>query len=76
MNPIEHCWAWIKEWINKHHPELLNLPKTDDLVKEALFKAIEEAWEAMSREYVDLLIRSMDSRINAVIEAKGWHTKY
>jgi hypothetical protein len=25
LNPIEHIWACLKDWIYKHHPELLKL---------------------------------------------------
>jgi hypothetical protein len=37
---------------------------------------IEQAWEALGDDYFDQLIRSMDSRVNAVLEAKGWYTRY
>ena len=45
-------------------------------MQEALFKAIEEAWEAMPDTLVHDLIKSVDSRANAVIAAEGWQTRY
>jgi hypothetical protein len=44
--------------------------------KNRFLEAIEEAWENLGDDYFDKLIRSMDSRVNAVLEAKGWYTKY
>jgi transposase len=76
LNPIEHCWAWIKDWIHKTHPELEILPKRDNSANNALFEAIVEAWEAMRDEILDNLINSMSRRCAAVIEAEGWYTKY
>ena len=37
-----------------------------------LFTAIREGWDAIGQEAIDKLIKSMDTRINAVIRAKGW----
>ena len=41
-----------------------------------LARVIVEAWEAIPQDYIDGLIKSMDNRVNAVLAAKGWHTKY
>jgi hypothetical protein len=43
---------------------------------EDLMKAIELEWEAVSKEELEHLVESMPRRCSAVIEAKGWHTKY
>ena len=75
LNPTEHCWARMKEWIYKHHPELLNLPKNEDEVKKALSDALEEAWEAIGRDYPDALLNSMPNICEAVDKVKAWHTK-
>ena len=29
LNLIKHLWAQLKEYINKHHPELLNMGKSE-----------------------------------------------
>jgi hypothetical protein len=39
-------------------------------------RLIKGAWEELGQDYFDGLIRSMDSRVNAVLLAKGWYTKY
>jgi hypothetical protein len=41
-----------------------------------IMELIEQAWEALGDDYFDRLIRSIDSRVNVVLEAKGWYTRY
>jgi DDE superfamily endonuclease len=75
MNPIEHVWAKMKEWIVQHYPELSKLGKSQAAYNQ-LAKAIEEAWDTVDQEYIDNLIRDMPRRVAALYLAKGWHTKY
>jgi hypothetical protein len=76
LNPIENAWAKLKERIYELHPELLNETQANEAFKNQFLEAIEEAWEDLGDDYFDTLIRSMDSRVNAVLEARGWYTKY
>jgi hypothetical protein len=39
-------------------------------------RLIEKAWEELGQDYFDALIQSIDSRVNTVLLAKGWYTKY
>jgi transposase len=71
MNPIEYCWAWIKEWINNTYPELIYTTKKDNEASKFLEKAIFEAWEAMSTDYLETLIKSMSRRCEVVIAVEG-----
>ena len=41
-----------------------------------LFRAIYEGWDAIGEEAMANLIKSMDNRVNAVIAAKGWYTRF
>jgi hypothetical protein len=75
LNPIEHLWAQLKLWINSHYPELITMGKSEQDYQR-LFTAIHDAWDSIDEEVVTDLIKSMDSRINAVIAAKGWYTRY
>jgi transposase len=75
LNPIEHVWAMMKKWICEHYPELNEMGKSQQAYNE-LARVIVEAWEAVPQEAINNLIRSMDYRVNAVLAAKGWHTKY
>jgi hypothetical protein len=42
----------------------------------ALRALVKEAWEAVLQSLFDELIDSMPARMQAVIDAKGYHTKY
>jgi hypothetical protein len=42
----------------------------------ALYDALNKGWDAMKQSLIDGLIKSMDSRVKAVIAAKGWYTRY
>jgi DDE superfamily endonuclease len=75
LNPIEHAWAKMKEWIHQEYPDLRRTGESQEAY-DTLAKVIIEAWEALPQGYIDNLIRSMDSRVNAVLAAQGWHTKY
>ncbi len=75
LNPIEHLWAQLKLWINDHHPELIRMGKSEEDYQR-LFSAIYEAWDAIGEEVIQNLIKSMDIRVNAVIAAKGWYTRF
>ena len=67
LNPIENLWALLKKKVAKRGPTNKN----------ALIKAIKEEWQKIP-EYYDLnsLIQSMSSRLKAVLDANGHHTKY
>jgi transposase len=76
LNPIEHVWRHLKEWVNEHHPELETLTGNDEMIKECMVKALQEGWNALKDELFEELIKSMKRRMEAVIKAKGWYTKY
>jgi transposase len=71
LNPIEHAWKRLKEWVWKHHSELLELKGRGKDVKEAMLKALQEGWEAIEQDFFDNLIESMQDRVRAVRRAKG-----
>jgi transposase len=75
LNPIENIWHIIKERICKAHPELIDMPKNDDS-KQRLCEAAIEAWESFEPRVLTNLYKSMRSRMEAVIAAEGWYTKY
>jgi DDE superfamily endonuclease len=75
LNLIEHLWAQLKQWINDHYPELIKMGKSE-ADYQRLYTAIHEGWDAIGQEAIDELIRSMDTRVNAVIRVKGWYTRF
>jgi hypothetical protein len=68
LNPIEHLWVNLKNKM-KEYPEP---PKG---VHE-LWNRVAEEWNKITPEECQRLIESMPRRCQAVIKAKGGHTKY
>jgi transposase len=68
LNPIENLWHEMKEAIRKKSPAPSNLKE--------LKKYVKRAWRDLPFEYYQRLIDSMPDRVNAVIAANGYHTKY
>jgi transposase len=75
MNPIEHVWAKMKEWLVQHYPNAREWGSSQAAL-DRLGRVIIEAWEAVPQEFIDGLINTMTSRINSLLDAGGWHTKY
>ena len=69
LNPIETVWDWMKDWIDDRYEGIkLTYPQ--------LRKAVNEAWEAVSADYLGQLLDEMPARCQAVINAKGKIPKY
>uniref|UniRef100_A0AAR2JEB8 Transposase Tc1-like domain-containing protein n=1 Tax=Pygocentrus nattereri TaxID=42514 RepID=A0AAR2JEB8_PYGNA len=66
LNVIENLWAIVKRKIRDRKPTTLDQLKQN----------IATAWEAVSAETCDKLVKSMPRRLQAVIQAKGAATKY
>lgn len=68
INPIEHLWVHLKKQMNQY-----SIPPRG--VHE-LWERVAEEWNGITPETCQKLIESMPRRIQAVIKAKGGHTKY
>lgn len=68
LNPIEHLWFKIKR-------EIYSYPEPARGIHE-LWDRVQREWLKIKPEYCQNLIKSMPSRIKAVIAAKGLQTKY
>ena len=68
LNPIEHCWRYIKQRIRAYpqYPSTL----TD------LRVAVQQEWENMPLEYVNSLILSIPARLRSCKARKGAATKF
>ena len=75
LNPIENLWAIMKQEIYKLYPELEHAPDTEETLRK-LIEAAKEAWHAIDQQVLVKLSATMPHRVKAVIEAKGWYTKY
>lgn len=68
MNPIEHLWEHLKRKLHKYNDP----PKG---VWELWDRVVEE-WNKIPPEVCQKLVESMPRRLEAVVKAKGGHTKY
>ena len=76
LNPIEHLWLRVKELVYQVRPDIEEVGGSDEKIRKALFDALEEAWPMIDDEYMQELIRSMDNRVQTVIAAEGWNTRF
>ena len=51
-------------------PDIEQVCGNNEKVRKVLFEALKEAWPRLSDELLTMLIKSMKSRVNAVIEAE------
>ena len=75
LNPIENLWAILKELINKEYPTLFKEGASQAAI-DHFARVINEMWHEIPQEVIDSLIKSMDQRVNHVLAAKGWQTRY
>jgi transposase len=68
LNPIEHLWQILKKKLNSY--------ATSPRGVWELWERIEMEWGKIEVEECQRLIESMPRRVEAVIKAKGGHTKY
>ena len=66
LNPIENLWAIAAREVEKQQCE----------TEKQLMDTIEAVWEKLDKDTLRKLVHSMPERCQAVIDAKGWHTKY
>ena len=66
INLIENVWSRMEMLLNR------------DRVKSVYgFKrSVIRVWDKISQEYISSLYESLPSRLQAVIEADGWQTRY
>ena len=76
LNPIEHCWFLLKNNMHVVERGRLLAASGRDGIRTALGQVLPVAWEEISEEHLQKLIKSMKKRIKAVINADGWYTKY
>ena len=68
LNPIEHLWSILKRNMYDYD--------TPAAGTHELWDRMIKAWRQIDKDQVRNLIRSMPSRIQAVLAAKGGNTKY
>ena len=68
LNPIEHLWSYVKRQLAKY-------PTPPKGIQE-LWDRIQLVWNNIDPAVCQKLIESMPRRIEAVLKAKGGHTRY
>src|SRR6266481_926630 len=68
LNPIEHLWEHIKRRLGGYETPPGGMLE--------LWERVEAEWDKIPAEVCQNLIESMPRRIEAVLKAKGGHTKY
>jgi transposase len=76
LNPIEHAWKRLKDIVAKMFPDLWKSNGKSEEDRIAMEEALKEAWATIPVSFFEELIESMPRRIQACIDANGWHTKY
>lgn len=66
LNPIENLWSQLNWQMRNRKCSNLN----------QLFEALQSGWNKLPVNYLIKLADSMPSRLNAVIDSKGYPTKY
>lgn len=75
LNPIEHIWWALKTRCYEMFPEVASDKSESEHARQRLESCLQAAWDTLDQGLFDKLGASMRDRIEAVIEAKGWHTK-
>ena len=75
LNPIEHLWWSLKKELYKRKPHLDHMGGSESDWAE-FEMGLKEAWAAIPEKLVRSLITSMPRRINAVLQARGYQTRY
>jgi hypothetical protein len=75
LNPIEHLWPRLKEKVYQLHLYILDITNKE-AQQDALTEHLPEAWESIALDVVQGCLNSMRNRLQACIDASGWHTRY
>ena len=73
LNPIEHVWNTMKNWLQRHYPEYRARNRMN---RQRRIEVIQEAWEAVGESYLAALLDEMPDRMQAVIAANGMAIPY
>jgi transposase len=76
MNPIEHVWKRLKDKLHTSYPNLANTRGGPEAVRARLAEVLPRVWEGIEQDFLENLTKSMVDRVEALIEAEGWYTKY
>ena len=77
LNPIEHYWKRGKEKLHQCFPNIHKTKGGPDTVRRCLSEALNQVWtQDIEGEFLKKLWESPPYRVAAVLDARGWYTKY
>jgi len=76
MNLIENLWAHLKFELHRRYPDTVTLSGSPGYIRQRIAERVHEVWWAIGEDVLDRLVDSMPHRIEALIKARGWYTKY
>ncbi|KAK1998221.1 hypothetical protein LX36DRAFT_576716, partial [Colletotrichum falcatum] len=75
LNLIKHYWRMMKDNLRKLYPEAFDLRKNNTDIR-TFKEKLQAAWDAIPQSKIKALIESLPQRLEAVIRAHGWYTRY
>ena len=75
LNPIEHLWPRLKEMLYELVPHLDQIQGTEDQ-RQIIAETLPQAWQYIRPDIIHSCLDSMNDRLQAVIDAEGWQTRY
>jgi len=76
MNPIENLWAHLKLELHRRWPDTATIRGSPATIKAVLKRRLMEIWWDIGDGVLKDLIDSMPHRVRALLDARGWYTKY
>ena len=76
LNLIEHAWVELKRQLCIQYRDILYTRWEPDRIRARLVEVLPLVWVTTPYSFFEKLWRSMPSQIAAVIDAKGWYTRY
>lgn len=76
LNPIEHVSTQLKKRLHQQYSDTANTPERHYYVGERLAAVLPPVWDVILEKFFEKLWKSTRNRLNAVIQAKGWYTRY
>ena len=76
LNPLENLWSDFKARFHQHFTDTKSKPSSSKDAIDKYAADLQKVWEECSMDLVHSLVESMPQRVQAVLKAKGGHTKY
>jgi hypothetical protein len=76
LNPIKHIWRHLKVKVCEMFLEVAVDKSESEYSRQRLESCLQAEFDTLDKSLFNVLYKSMPARIEACIQAKGWHTKY